>query len=375
MRIGIDITPLRGRRTGVGYFVAHLLRAMQRLETAAPRMRAWSTGLGPPPAEPLLAWERQVHWPAPTRGMYASWRWTGMPKVDAALGGLDVFHATNYFLPPVRRAARVLSIYDLAFLRKPEWGSPRIVKPFARSVRAAAKSAQAILACSEATRRDVIALLGVEPERVWVTHGAVTPGLFPRTREEVLPRLLDRYGIEPPFFLFVGTLEPRKNLTGLLEAFARVPDLPHRLVLAGGAGWGAEAVEEAIARLRLGGRVLRTGYLPDHRILGDFYAAADALVFPSWYEGFGLPVLEAMHCGCPVITSNTSSLVEIAEGAALLAPPEDTEAIASAMRRVAEDEALRVSLAEAGRARAAVFSWGEAAERTLRAYEQAAACA
>ena len=225
--------------------------------------------------------------------------------------------------------------------------------------------AAAVIATSEATRRDLVEHVGVAPGRVHTVHEAIDHGLYrPRQR-----RLFDE-----PYVLFVGTEHPRKNLGRVLEAFARVRRPGLRLVKAGGPGkaeWDFRAAtERRLAELGLGADdVLFTGRVPDEDVVA-LYSGAVCLVFPSLYEGFGFPVLEAMACGCPVITSTTSSLPELAGDAALLVDPTDTGAIAAAMRRLIDDRGLRHELAERGRRRAARFEWERTARETLRVYDR-----
>ena len=378
MRIGIEITPLTATRTGVGNYVYWLLKHLL-LETSDMRFHAFSSGLHRPDVRvaggvaaeapfPLLAGHRRIG--LPTRLLYQVWNVSGRPRVDTLLGGVDIFHATNYFLPPVRRARRVLTVYDLSFLRQPELCSPRIVGPFSRHVRRFARAADAVLTCSEASRRDIVELLDIAEDRVTVAHGAVDDNFVPMERDKALALLQRTYDVRPPFFLFVGTLEPRKNVDGILRAFAMASrDMPHALVLVGETGWNAAEIEALAAPLIAAGRVIRPGYVPPCD-LRAFYGGASVFIFPSRYEGFGLPILEAMACGCPVICSKRGSLPEVAGDAAVYVAPEDPAAIADAMRRVAGDAALAADLTEKGRVRAAAFSWRRSAQTVLSLYRR-----
>lgn len=377
MRIGIEITPLTAMRTGVGGYVYWLLKHLL-LEASGMTFHPFSSGMTPPDTRVAgaaaetpfsrLTGGRRIGFP--TRLLYQSWNVLGRPRVDSLLGGVDVFHATNYFLPPVRQARRILTIYDLAFLRYPELCSPKIVGPFSRHVPRFARAADAILTCSEASKRDIIALLHIAEDKVTVAHGAVDDDFAPMEREAAQALLRVQYNIQTPFFLFVGTLEPRKNVDGILKAFARIAgELQHTLVLVGGTGWNAERIEALAAPLAAAGRVIRPGYVSPSD-LSAFYSAAAAFVFPSRYEGFGLPVVEAMACGCPVICSRRGSLPEAAGDAALYIDPEDTDALADAMRRIAEDPAFGAALAEQGRAQASSFSWRRSAQTVLSLYRR-----
>ena len=367
MRIGIDISPITTTRTGVGNYCHFLLR---HLLAIAPEHEfvGFSSGSARVDLGAMKTKVRHRHIPIPTRAMYAVWTALRWPKVDEILGGVDVYHATNFFLPPTRRAKRVLTIHDLAFLAMPELCSPAIVGPFSKGIRRFAAEADAILAYSESTKRDIVRLLDVDPKKIVAAPIAADPDLRPMPREAAQARLETQYGIKPPFLLFVGTLEPRKNVAGIIRAFSSIAgDIPHTLVLVGPEGWNAAAIIETIDRCRLEKRVVRPGFAP-REDLPAFYSAADAFVFPTRYEGFGLPLLEAMTCGCPVITSDNSSVREVAGDAALYAPCDDIEAIASGIRRVIEDATLRESLVARGYAQISRFSWERCAQTTLEVY-------
>lgn len=372
MRVGLDISPLAGHRTGVGTFCFHLARHLFRLNTGMAFL-GFSSGLRHVDLTGLDGLSDRRHIPIPTRAVYRLWSSLGIPRVDSYLGGVDVFHATNYFLPPVRRARRVLSIYDLAFLKYPELGSPRIVGVFSREIAGFARQADAVVTCSESSRNDLVELLGVPPERIHVTYGGVDDDFCVPARHDAAALLERRYGVRGPFLLFVGTLEPRKNVAGLLRAYARVaPDCSHTLVLVGEKGWRVETLLDSIERLSIKDRVILPGFVP-RSDLPAFYAAADAFVFPSYYEGFGLPVLEALAAGCPVIAADRSSLPEVVGDAGVLVNPDDERALAEAVRRVLDDAALRDSLSRKGKVRAARFTWEETARITSNLYRRLAA--
>ena len=373
MRVGYDIGPITEAPTGVGRYAYQLLRRLVALDSGV-EYRGFSVGTKAPALGELGSVVSCRHVRVPARAMYRVWNVLGVPKVDRLLGGVDVYHATNYYLPPTASAKTVLTVYDLAFLAHPEWCSPKIVRVFSTTIRRAARRADAILACSESGKQDIVRLLEVPPEKVTVALGAVDEGLAPVERGRAAAELERRYGIATPFLLFVGTLEPRKNIAALVRAFAQVgAEIPHSLVLAGSIGWNAEPIFEAIESAGLGPRIVRPGYVPDSD-LPLFYSAADAFVFPSRYEGFGLPVLEAMTCGCPVIASNNSSLPEVAGDAAVWVDPDDETGIATAIRDLMSDDVLRRRLAEQGRERAKRFSWKTCAETVLGVYRSVAAC-
>lgn len=375
MDVGIDIGPVTGGRTGIGNYCYYLVKHLLELDRVW-QLKAFSTGLRRVDARHFGESLFHRHVPVPTRVAYTVWELFGGPAVDALLHGVDVYHATNYFLPPTSTAKRVVTIHDLTFLAAPHLCSPKIVGPFSRSIARFAREADAILTYSESTTRDIVRHLGIPAAKVAVAPLAVDDGFRPAPREHAVDHVRRIYGVQPPYMLFVGTIEPRKNVPTLLRAFSRIAgEVPHQLVLAGPMGWNRAEFDRTLDETGLGGRVLHTGYVEHHAELALFYSAADLFVFPSFYEGFGLPVLEAMTCGCPVAASDTSSIPEVTGGAAVLLPPGDVDAWANTVKELLHDTDRRASLSEAGQARAAAFSWKDCAARTFDVYRSVAACA
>lgn len=275
-----------------------------------------------------------------------------LPRLAARTA--PVLH-TQYVVPPGFRGATVVTVHDLSFEHHPEWMARRDRLLFRTLVPRAVRRAAKVLTVSETTRADLVERYAVPAERVVVTHNGVDPRFRPDG-----PRVS-----REPFLLFVGALHPRKGLLTALEAMARLPDAPP-LVVVGPPKHGAPAVEAAVARLGLEGRVELTGHV-DHAELAALYRSAAAFVFPSLFEGFGLPVVEAMASGTPVVTTTAGSLPEVAGDAAVLVPPGDPEALAAGIR-----EALRdgPALAAAGVANAARFRWADLAARTADVYRE-----
>lgn len=288
-------------------------------------------------------------------------------------GTADLYHGCLNVAPLLSPVPTVITIHDLAFIRFPQTfrAYNRIYLDLA--TRLSARRASRILAVSEHTKREVVGLLGIPPERVIVTPNAARSHFRPPA-PAAIEQLRARHGLPERFVLYVGTLEPRKNLTTLLEAFAlvsrSVPDVP--LLIGGGKGWMYEPIFARLEQLNLRDRVKFAGYLPEEE-LPLWYAAATVFVFPSIYEGFGMPPLEAMACGTPVITSNTSSLPEVVGDAGLMVAPTDTIGLAEAIRRVLVNADLRAELRQRGLARARRFSWADTAAKTLVAYREAIA--
>ncbi len=367
MRVAIDIGPIRPPRTGIGNYSFFLLDAMVRTSPETEFIGYWA-GEKTVDLETLAPHIHQRRYPLPTRVLYALWERVGSPKMDRWLGGADVVHGTNYALPPVSKAKRVLTIHDLAMVVAPELCPPNVVRPFVRRLTRMAQEADRVIAVSEATARDTAEYLGVPAERISVTLEAPDPAMRPLPREFAASLLRREYGIEGPFFLSVGTIEPRKNLGQFIEALASLKEtIPHRAVVVGQDGWRAEEVWELAYRLGVSDRIIRPGYI-NRENLAAFYSAADAFVFPSRYEGFGIPLVEAMACGCPIVATDTTSIPEVTGDAAALVPLDDAEALAKALRRVATDPRKREGLAQRGLDRVAQFTWQTCAEQTLAVY-------
>jgi glycosyltransferase involved in cell wall biosynthesis len=300
----------------------------------------------------------------------ASARRVGLP------GSFDVLHSLRTPLPPPGRIAarvRVLTIHDLIPLLHPEWMYPT-AEAEVRAIADSIRPDDFVIANSHATARDVTALVGTPPERTFVTPFAADRTVFYREDgPERIALVRERYGIPPGnYLLSLCTLEPRKNLPHLLRCFARLvqqerpPDV--HLVLAGATGWKTGPIFDFLdAHPGVRARVVLAGYVPDVD-LAALYSGARAFVYPSLYEGFGLPVLEAMQCGTPVITSDVSSLPEVVGDAGLLVPPTDGDALAHALHRLVTDDGLATALSQQGLQRAADFSWDRTAQLTVAAY-------
>jgi glycosyltransferase involved in cell wall biosynthesis len=305
--------------------------------------------------------------PSGIRFLYPRWNLLSRPALPPPLSSLDVLHAPSpASVPPAgARQKLVVTVHDLAFLVTPQFFPRDWRTLFRLGLRAAVRRADAILTPSRNTAEDLLSRTPVDPAKVHVIPlaAAVTSG---SEGDEVLSRLK----IHPPYLLFVGTLEPRKNLVRLIRAYRRAAasGIPHALVLTGPLGWHHQQLHRELA-LRGPGEVVLTGAVPDQD-LDPLYRNATALVYPALYEGFGLPILEAMTRGVPVITSNTSSMPEVAGEAALGVDPGSVREIAAAIEALATDGALAEKLSKRGLARAERFSWEETARLTLQVYDR-----
>jgi glycosyltransferase involved in cell wall biosynthesis len=369
--------------TGVGHYTRELILRLPEVDprttyiawylNARRLVRPWRWDRTLFPRRPNLR-ERWTPIPA-TWFERASLRFE-QPPLERLLR-FDVLFAPNFVPPPTRTSRLVVTVHDLAFRRFPET-APAATRRWLRRLDRTVRRAAEIIVPSEATRTDLLDLGPVDADRVTVIHHGIDHHRFRPAPPEDVRRVRRRYGIDRPYLLFVGGIEPRKNLPALLRAYASLPgDLRPALVLAGASvPWhpeGRTALTEALGRLPAEAlsRVVLTGYLgdPDRAPL---YTGAEALAFPSRYEGFGFPVLEAMACGTAVVTSDVSSLPEIAGEDAVLVDPDDDTSIADGLRRVLEDDSLRARLREAGPARAARFSWDDAARSTAEVLHRAA---
>ena len=358
MIVGFDLTPAVMSGAGTGRYPRELLAALSRrgdvtvAQLAASRRRG--TGV-------------------PSRIAQGLWREGGWyPRAlarRARQAGADVVHVPAAFAPRVPDRPVVLTIHDVLPFRYPEL-FPRVVVAYSRLTwRSAARRAARVITGSEHTRGELVELLGVPAERVVVTPYGVDARFRPQEPDRDL--LAKRFGIDRPYVLCVGTLEPRKNLVTALRAFAGIAgETDALLVVAGGAGWGNEVFERELPNAPE--RVRLTGYVSDEELV-SLYSGAGCFLFPSLYEGFGLPVLEAMACGAPVVTGDTSSLPEAAGDAALMVPPSDVDAVADAVLRVLTDDALAADLRRRGLERAAARTWDACAAATVDVYRAAVA--
>jgi glycosyltransferase involved in cell wall biosynthesis len=283
----------------------------------------------------------------------------------------DVLHSPDFIPPRLGPWKRVITVHDLGFIYFPETLTAESRRYYGQ-IRMAVRRADRIIAVSRSTRDDLVKLVGADPAGIEVIYEAADPsfGPLPRLQAEETTR---RLAIPPPYILFVGSFEPRKNLLVLLEAFARIRrEADVRLVLAGRRGWLHEPIFRRLAEPDLEPHV-RVHEGPTRAELAALYSSAAALAFPSLYEGFGLPVLEAMACGCPVVASDRASLPEIVGQAGLLVPAEDVAELAGALLHVLADGELRQALIAKGLERAGQFSWAKAAAETLAVYRRVAA--
>jgi len=376
MRIGIDCTSAGKQRAGIGRFTRGLIRGL----ASAGRQHEYiliRAKDAPPLDEDLPANFKSVCLPLGEWPLTVAWHRLSLPvPLDVLIRGLDVFHATDYLLPPLSRAAGLVTVHDLSFKLFPECAEPNLVRFLERRLPRSLNRARIILADSQCTKEDLVRLYGLSPTRIAVVMGGVDDRFHP-VAEPAVTAVRQKYALPGDYVLTVGTLEPRKNLVRLVEAFAKLQQEStgvSQLVIAGGKGWLYDEIFATVQRLELTDRVRFLGFVPDDD-LPALLTGARLFVFPSLYEGFGLPPLEAMACGTPVVCSRSSSLPEVVGDAAIVVEPLDPAALAKAMNRVVKDGSLRAKLSEQGRVQAAKFTWKAAAESLIDVYERCGAAA
>jgi len=373
LRVGIEYTAAAKQRAGIGRITRELIRALAEIdhenEYLLIHVKGTEIGEGFPPNFSTLTL------PFDERMATLLWQRLKLPlPIDFLTGSLDLFHSPDFVLPPLRRGKALVTIHDLTFLIHPECADPRLVSYLTRRVPRAIERASVVLADSECTKKDLVRLLGAPKGKIEVVYGGVSAAFAPVTDEGVLRRAQEEYGLDRPFILSVGRLEPRKNLGRLIEAYwllRQEADIRHRLLLVGDKGWLYDGLFAQVGKLKLENNVIFLGFVPDDD-LPALLSLADVFAYPSLYEGFGLPPLEAMACGTPVVASNTSCLPEVLGEAALFIDPTDVRPLAETLHRVLTDEELRQDMSKRGLARATQFSWSTSAQKLLAVYEEAA---
>ena len=355
--VAMDATPLLGVRTGVGESVAGFINAAATdpdLDVIGFALSAAGGGALPGRLPAGVRPGRRI--PIPAATLLRTWARVDHPAVEWWTGPVEVVHGTNFVVPPSRKAARLVTVHDLTPLRFPELCNPSSLR-YPGLVRRAVDEGASVHTVSQAMADDLMDHFPVGPDRVHVIHNGVTPLERPRPRDEA----------EPPYILAIGTVEPRKGLPDLVAAFDRIagaiPDV--HLKIAGPPGWGEDALADALRAARYAGRIHRTGWTDDRSSL---IAHARLLAYPSLYEGFGLPPLEAMSLGVPVVATTAGAIPEVVGDAAVLVAPRDVPALSEALLLVARDAPTREALIAAGTRRAGRFSWATAGQQLALLY-------
>ncbi len=367
--IGIDYTAAYEQGGGIGRYVRELVTALAQLDTTT-EYRLFVSGVkAQKPLPPLpganFTWRGTAITPL---WLARLWQRAQIPlNVETFTGRVDLYHATDFTLPPTRFKTRtLLTVHDLSFVRVPEAASPALKAYLDAVVPRSVRRADHVLADSQATKDDLIALYNTPAEKITV----LLSGVDARFKRTETPAIRAKYQIpERPYILSVGTVQPRKNYIRLITALAALRASGHDvgLVIVGGKGWLEDPIYEAIRSTGMTDYVHMTGFADDAD-LPALYSQALITALPSLYEGFGIPVLESMACGTPVLTSNVSSLPEVAGDAAIMVAPNDQDAITGALEQMITDAALRADLSRRGLERAQMFTWAAAARQLAGVY-------
>jgi len=369
MRIGIDATSLPSSPVGAGVYIIQLVRALVNLETEhefvvfahqsgrklinipSAQNLEWVEVLDKSPAIRLL-WEQM------------------MLPILVRHSGVDILHSLHYTRPLALLCTSVVTFHDMTFFLFPELHTRSKRLLFPASIRSSARLADALIAVSESTRRDSIRLLDIPPQKIFTVSNGIGEEFHPISDKVLLETTRRQYKLPEAFILYVGLLEPRKNLPLLLKAYANLNQsfIPPPLVIVGRMGWMVEDISRQVEALDLKDKVIFTGYIPSQD-LPIVYNLAQLFVYPSIYEGFGFPPLEAMACGIPVITTAVSAMLDQIGDGGVLVPPQDEQALSQAMCTILNDSALRQELSHEGIRQAANFTWKNAAQATINVYQ------
>ncbi len=383
LKVVIDATPVEQKPSGVGFYTLNLIRSLHELQAQENfqlgiayqlGFKNWLRGNLSVP-EFLNNYGNTFLIPIPSRLSSLALSLSPNPLISGYLercfGSPDLVQGTNYLVYCCRNSKRAITIHDLTFIKYPNYVDS-FVKHYEKRIKQCLKWTDLVLTVSETSKKDIVEYLGVDPQRIYVTPLAsrYSPGYLSDKVIEKLETSTD-FDFSKPYLLFVSTIEPRKNITSIISAFNLLKQkhkIEHHLVLIGRKGWNYESIFAALENSPWSDRIHHLDYLSDE-LVALFYSKADAFIYPSYYEGFGLPVLEAMTLGTPVITSNTSSLPEVAGDAALFVDPNDPSSLAEAILRVLSDSQLRDELISKGKERAKLYSWQNTAKETIKAYQ------
>lgn len=380
LKVVVDATPLLPNPSGVGLYVYNLIHALHTLCLQEdfelgilyqPSLKNWLLGNLSFP-ENLHQYPNRYLLPLPVRGtnLLASFPNPLLSYFEARFGYPNIVHGTNYAVYPCQKSLKIMNIYDLTFIKYPDYVNS-VVRTYTQRVKQSLRWTDLVVTISESSKQDIVDYLNVDPTRIVVTPLASRYDSNHLNYDFINQEIKSvNYDFSKPYILFVSTIEPRKNVIALISAFNHLKQkykIDHQLVLIGQKGWRYEPIFVEIERSPWSNQIHHLNYLSDE-IVALFYSKADVFAYPSHYEGFGLPVLEAMTLGAPVVTSNTSSLPEVAGDAAILVDPNDYSSLADAILRVISDSQVRQTLIQKGKKRAKLYSWQKTAKATLQAY-------
>lgn len=374
LSVTIDITPLRGEKTGIGNYIHYTIKYLMS-EYSDLKINGISFGLHKfqKDSQKIVGrLQKNKHIPIPVKILYKWWEYFNYPRIDHFLRDNSIFHFTNYYLPPIYNKKTVLSIYDLSFLTNPQWVSPQIINLFQPSIMNSAQRATHIITCSEKTKKDIEVLIDISPQKISVSYPGFDETIFHLLDKEKAQNYIDtHYHIKSPFILFVGTIEERKNIIGLLRIYEKIHhQIPHKLVLIGKKGFHADDIFLEMQRLECSDKIVYLNYIQDHTELKWFYNSADLFVFPSFDEGFGIPPLEAMACGCPTIVSNQGALPEVVGNKGITIDPHDIDKFAETILTILYDRNTLNDMVTNSISQANKFSWVKTAQSHFEVYKK-----
>ena len=374
MNIGIDYTAALKQSGGIGRYTRGLITTLATVDQQNHYTLLYTPDAPRSALQDFATNHRFTAkpYPLPERWMTIGWHRFYLPiPVEWFSGNIDLFHSPNFILPPVRRTKTLLTVHDLSFIRHPQGAVDSLRRWLNKVVPRSLARADHILADSASTKHDLVDLFDVAPDDITVVGAGVEERFRPITDPKQRQAVRGRYSLPPKkFILGLGTLEPRKNFTGLIRAYNQSPvHKSHHLVIAGGKGWLYDDIFAAAHTSPVADKIHLIGFVADDD-LPTLYSLADLFAYPSHYEGFGIPVIEAMACGTPVVCADNSSLPEVAGQSARQIKATDSVALAEALDQMTSDVSQREQAIQTGFLQAKKFSWSAATARLLTVYEQ-----
>lgn len=371
MKFALNIQPAVTQQAGIGRYTRELATNLASLTTEDESLRLdyFDFKRQASIAKSLNenAALNPVRW-IPGSIIQKSWNHLGFPPYEWLYGNADLFHFTNFVAPPTKKGKTLVSIHDLSFMRYPQYTEPKNLKHLSTQIHRTAARADGIITISEFSATEIETFLHVPREKIFPIHLGVAPE-FTRPSEKAIAQFCTRQALSKPYLLTVGTIEPRKNIPFLVDLFENMHEYEGDLIIAGGLGWRYESILSRIEESSQKARIRRIGYMPDNE-LPFLYAAADAFILPSFYEGFGLPPLEAMACETPVVASSGGSLKEVLGDGAIVNEHYDTQIWKSSILSLLHDESKKNALIEKGKSQSKKYSWSQTASRTMNVYRK-----